>query len=241
MTDKFERITDRVWYWPPHRNPLRVEASIGVVCGDDGALMVDAGNSPELSSQVKDAMRRRGFPPVTYIAYTHHHWDHVYGACVFNATVIAHTSCKEFLLEEAKKPWGLEFLQEEIKRNPKLKVSCNARKRVIKDWETFQIIPPHKVFKHSSTLNLGNLSVELQHVGGNHAEDSFVVKVPSEGVMFLGDCYYPPPLHLRGADVSISVSMLASLEDEAYSFYIDGHSEPVTRDELVEFLKEQSA
>jgi glyoxylase-like metal-dependent hydrolase (beta-lactamase superfamily II) len=236
MADNLEQITDSVWYWPPNRNPLRVEASIGVVCGNDGTLLVDAGNSPEISFQLKVAMQRRGFLPVTHIVYTHHHWDHVYGACVFDATIIAHTSCREILLEEAKKPWGLEFLQEEIKRNPKLKVSFNARKRVIKDWDAFQIIPPEVVFKHSKILNLGKMRVELQHVGGKHAADSIIVKVPEEGVMFLGDCYYPPPLHLRGNDISISIPMLESLEDEAYAIYIDGHGESFTRDELVKRL-----
>jgi glyoxylase-like metal-dependent hydrolase (beta-lactamase superfamily II) len=240
MTDKLEQITDKAWYWPPNRNPLRVEATIGAVCGNDGTLLVDAGNSPEISSQLIVAMQRRGFPPVTHIVYTHHHWDHVSGACVFNATIIAHTSCKEILLEEAKKPWGLQFLQEEIKRNPNLKVSFNARKRAIRDWETFKIIPPRIGFKRSKTLNLGNLRVELQHVGGKHAEDSIIVKVPSEGVMFLGDCYYPPPLHLRGTDISISIPMLASLVDEAYSQYIDGHSKPFTHKSLLGILRGHS-
>ena len=236
MADKLEQITDRVWYWPPHRNPYRVEASIGVVCADDGTLLVDAGNCPEIASHLKGALERKGFPPVTHIVYTHHHWDHVYGACVFDAKVIAHAACREILLEEAKKPWGLEFLQEEIKKNPKLKVSCNARQRVIKDWETFQIIPPGIVFKRSKTLHLGNLRVELQHVGGKHAEDSIVVRVPGEAVLFLGDCYYPPPLHERGTDISVSIPMLASLENEAYSIYVHGHGEPFTRDELVRRL-----
>jgi glyoxylase-like metal-dependent hydrolase (beta-lactamase superfamily II) len=187
MVDKLEQITSRVWYWPPNPNPFRVEAVIGIVCGDDGTLLVDAGNCPEVATQLKVAMHKRGFPPVTHIVYTHHHWDHVYGACVFDAKIVAHTICKDILLEEAKKPWDLEFLQKEIKKNPKLKVSCNARKRVIKDWDAFEIIPPGIVFKRSKTLNVGNLRVELQHVGGNHAEDSIVVKVPEEGVMFLGD------------------------------------------------------
>ena len=110
MTDKLQQITDKVWLWPHHRNPMRVQSSVGVIVGDHGTLLVDAGNGPTLGALIQKSIKKRGFPPVTYIVYTHHHWDHVYGACAFDAKIVAHASCKEILVEEAKKPWGLEFL-----------------------------------------------------------------------------------------------------------------------------------
>jgi glyoxylase-like metal-dependent hydrolase (beta-lactamase superfamily II) len=174
---------------------------------------------------------------VSHIIYTHHHWDHVYGACAFDVPVVAHRLCREILLEEAGKPWSSAYLQDEIRTNPQLKVSYETRDRLIEDWETFRIVVPEIVFEDSMVIELGEMKVVLEHVGGEHAQDSIVVKVPQAGVIFLGDCYYPPPLHLRKPDADISIPMLASLEDGAYGLYVEGHGEPYTRDGLLAFLE----
>ena len=97
---------------------------------------------------------------------------------------------------------------------------------------------PEIVFDDSMVIESGDMNIVLEHVGGEHAQDSIVVKVPSAGVMFLGDCFYPPPLHLREPDSDFSFPMLASLENEAYSLYVDGHNDPVTRDDLLTILEQ---
>ena len=237
MTDKLVQISNNVWLWPHHPDPERVQPSIGVVVGDLETVLIDAGNSPSVAGKLKEDLKRKDFPPITHVIYTHHHWDHVYGASMFDVQIVAHSSCRDFLHEEREKPWNVEYIEQEILGNLKLEVSYNARKLAIQDWDTFEIVLPEILFEESKTLDLGNMMVELEHVGGRHSEDSIVVKVPSQGVMFLGDCFYPPPIHLRGSDISISISMLASLENEAYSVYIDGHSAPFTRAELREFLR----
>ena len=90
------------------------------------------------------------------------------------------------------------------------------------------------------TLQLGRLSLELEHVGGVHAEDSIVVKVPQAQFMFLGDCYYPPPLHLRISESKASMAMLAALESKEYTLYVEGHDKPLTRAKLLRMLERHS-
>jgi glyoxylase-like metal-dependent hydrolase (beta-lactamase superfamily II) len=80
--------------------------------------------------------------------------------------------------------------------------------------------------------------MELLHVGGQHAEDSIVVKIPQDRVMFTGDCYYPPPLRLRKPDPAPSRDLLRRLENDAYDLYVEGHDKPSTRRELLKFLEE---
>jgi glyoxylase-like metal-dependent hydrolase (beta-lactamase superfamily II) len=183
-------------------------------------------------------LERCKLPPVSRIVYTHHHWDHIYGACEFGVPVTAHTLCKAILEEEARKPWGIEFLEREIKRNPKLETSYNARAKSIEDWAAFQIIVPEEVFEKKATIDLDGFAIELEHVGGIHAEDSIVVKVPQEGVMFLGDCYYPPPLHLRVGDPVPSFEMLRRIHNPAYHLYVEGHDKQFTHVELLHFLRQ---
>jgi glyoxylase-like metal-dependent hydrolase (beta-lactamase superfamily II) len=239
MTQKLTQIAERVWFWPHHRNPYQIQPCIGIIVSDEGTVLVDVGNSPSLARQLKEALDTARLPVVSQIIYTHHHWDHVYGACEFDVPVVAHHLCREILLEESKKPWSAEYLKDEVKKNPLLKVSYRVRGRLINNWETFRIVVPEIVFDDSMVIESGDMKIMLEHVGGEHAQDSIVVKVPQAGVIFLGDCYYPPPLHLREPDSDISISMLASLEDEAYSLYVDGHSEPMTREELLMLLAQE--
>ena len=94
MTQKLTQITERVWFWPHHRNPYQIQPCIGVIVSDEGTVLVDAGNSPSLARQLKEALDTAHLPVVSQIIYTHHHWDHVAGnrdiASNFGSKVVAH-------------------------------------------------------------------------------------------------------------------------------------------------------
>jgi glyoxylase-like metal-dependent hydrolase (beta-lactamase superfamily II) len=238
MELQLTQLTEHVWLLPHHPDPNTVQSSIGVIATQNSSLLVDAGNGSRVARLLKTELVRCNLPPVARIIYTHHHWDHIYGAYEFGVPVTAHTICKAILEEEARKPWGIDFLEKEIKRNPKLETSYHARAASIEDWAAFQIVVPQGVFERKATIDLDGLTVEFEHVGGAHAEDSIVVKVPQEGVMFLGDCYYPPPLHLREGDPAPSFEMLRRLENPAYHVYVEGHDKPFTHAELLNFLRQ---
>ena len=238
MELKLTQLTEHTWLLPHDPDATAVQSSIGVIATRNESLIVDAGNSPRLARQLKTELVRCNLPPISRIIYTHHHWDHVYGACEFGVPVTAHVMCRAILKEESRKPWGIEYLHEVIRRNPKLTVSYNAVAKAIDDWETFRIVVPEDIFEKADLIDLDGLPIELEHVGGEHAEDSIVVKVPQDGVMFLGDCYYPPPLHLRKPDSLPSMDMLNRLQNHAYDLYVEGHDKPFTRTELLQVLQE---
>jgi len=233
---KLTQLADSVWLWPHNPDENAIQSTVGVIVGEDETILIDAGNSPRLARQIKDELKQRGLPPVGRIIYTHHHWDHIYGACAFDVPVIAHTSCREILAKEAQIPWSAEYLDREIARNSQLNLSYEARKRAVRDWQHFRIVVPNIVFAASETLHLSEGIIELEYVGGEHAEDSIIVKVPEARIMFVGDCFYPPPLHLRIAEPIPSISMLAFLLRDEYDLYVEGHDVPFTKGELLEFL-----
>jgi glyoxylase-like metal-dependent hydrolase (beta-lactamase superfamily II) len=240
MEFQLTQLSEHTWLLPHNPDVRAVQSSIGVVATLNESLLVDAGNSPRLARKLKTELVRCNLPPVTRIIYTHHHWDHIYGACEFGVPVTAHTSCRSILEKEAKKPWGVEYLRKEIRRNSRLRLSYEARAKSIEDWGAFRIVVPDEVFDQERSIELDGLAIELEHVGGKHAEDSIIVKVPQDGVMFLGDCYYPPPLHLREPDSVPSLTMLRRLQSSAYNLYVEGHDKPFTRAQLLEVLQENS-
>ena len=233
-----EQLTEHTWLLPHHPDENAVQSSIGVITSQSESVLIDAVNSPRLARKIKTELTRNNLPPVSRIIYTHHHWDHVYGACEFDVPIIAHVICKAILEEESKKPWGIEYLNEEIEREPKLKASYDARAKSIEDWGAFRIIVPEEVFDTEKVINLDQLRIELEHIGGEHAQDSIVVKLPEDGVMFVGDCYYPPPLHRRKPDSASSLDILRRLQNDSYNLYVEGHDSPLTRTELLKFLRE---
>ena len=234
------QLTEHIWLLPHNPNVTAVQSSIGVVVTHNESVLIDAGNGPRLAQMLKTELIRCNLLPVTRIIYTHHHWDHTYGACEFDVPVTAHILCREILEKEAKKPWGPEYLKEETRRNPRLKKSYTARSKSIKDWGTFRIVLPENIFDKTESIELDGLTIQLEHVGGDHAEDSIVVKIPDDRVMFLGDCFYPPPLHLRKPNSAPSFDMLRRLQNEKYSLYVGSHDIPLTRGQLLKYLQENS-
>jgi glyoxylase-like metal-dependent hydrolase (beta-lactamase superfamily II) len=99
-------------------------------------------------------------------------------------------------------------------------------------WDGFTVLPPRRVFTDELTLPTG---VRLRHVGGAHAPDSTIVLVPDSSVALLGDCYYPPPAHLRAPDDAPDLAMVGGLVRDEYGWYVDSHNEPWTLDQARSF------
>jgi glyoxylase-like metal-dependent hydrolase (beta-lactamase superfamily II) len=236
VADALVQVTDGVWLWPHDPDPDRVQPSVGIVVGDGESLLVDAGNSPELAHRIKAAIAAQGLPAPNTIVPTHFHWDHTWGACAWNARVLAHELCGRSLAEEAAKPWSHDHLRTQVEHNPLLGPSFRARAAAVRDFADLRIVLPDRTFATRLTLDVGGVRVELEHVGGRHSPDSTVVRVPSAGVVFIGDAYYPPPYHLRSPDDGPDLDLVASMLSEDYEWYIESHDRPHRRVEILDLL-----
>ncbi|MQA96922.1 MAG: hypothetical protein GEV11_20595 [Streptosporangiales bacterium] len=74
-----------------------------------------------------------------------------------------------------------------------------------------RIVPLETTFDTELTLDVDGVEVWLRHVGGPHTAESIVVGVPGERVLFLGDCYFPPPYHLRSPGDEPDLALLETL------------------------------
>lgn len=234
MFRQLEQVTEHVYIFPRDETPNAIQPNIGLIKLKEQTILIDAGNSPRHARQILAAMSQEEFPPVTAIILTHHHWDHSFGAVSFNARqIIAQQLCAEALSEFAKRDWNATVLREEIIDNPKREISNNAMIDAISDWRDFRLPQVSLSFNQSLNLYFDELSIELEHVGGRHAEDSLVVRIPEEGIMFLGDCYYPPPFHIRETgDEDLDIKMLEQFYEQDYQLYLDGHGKPTSRENL---------
>lgn len=224
--NRLQQLTEHVWYFPPDKDHRQVQASVGVICTAGQTVLVDAGNSPAHARRVMAALEAIHAPPVSQIVYTHHHWDHIFGAWAFGVPVTAQRICYEAVVTYARNDWSPKNVTRAIRAEPKLAVSFTALKAAMgDDWDGWQIVLPTTILeKKTNILELDGLTLEVEHIGGSHAEDSTIVTVREDSVMFLGDCFYPPPAHLRQPDDPIDVAMLVYLLDRGLTFYADGHN-----------------
>jgi glyoxylase-like metal-dependent hydrolase (beta-lactamase superfamily II) len=228
-------LAGRVWWFPHHPDPNNVEAGVAVVAGDGGSVVVDAGNSPAAGRRIRAAIVAAGLPPPHRLVYTHHHWDHTWGACAWpDVEVVGHAAGARLLEAEARRPWSHAYLRAEVEANPRLLPSFRARAWAMSTWDDFRIVPPHVEFDGTFTLADG---VVAHHVGGGHAPDTTVVTVPDSGVLLFGDAIYPPPAHLRGPDDGYDLAVAAKLLALGdFDWYLGSHEEPHSRTAVVELL-----
>lgn len=224
MTDSLTHLAGRVWFHPHDPDPERVRPGVTVIADPRGSVIVDAGQSPGHALRVQDAIRAAGLPSPRWLVYTHHHWDHTWGACAWpGVEIVGHTAGSALLEAEARRPWSTEYLHAQVEADPRLGSSFRARERAMPTWERFAVVPPHRTFDDALVLPTG---VELRHVGGRHAEDSTVVTVPDSGVLLLGDSFYPPPFHLRQPGDDLDLDLVRSLISDDVQWYVDSHSNP---------------
>ena len=232
MPDSLTQVAQNVWVFPHDEDPNRVQPNVGVIVAGNHTILIDGGNSPRHARRVLLSLDDIQAPAVSYIIYTHGHWDHVFGAMVFGAPAIAHELCHRYLVDSASKPWSYSYIQEEIMRMPAREANLRALGRAIEDWRNFRVVVPEITLSKILRLYLEGLTIEIEHVGGQHAADSVVVRLRESRVMFTGDCYYPPPPHIHHPDDLLDSAMIESLVEDDIDVYIDGHGDPRTRAEF---------
>ncbi|TWD75024.1 glyoxylase-like metal-dependent hydrolase (beta-lactamase superfamily II) [Kribbella amoyensis] len=224
MREKLQHVAGRVWLYPHDPDPEAIGACVGVIADDRGSVLIDAGNSPAHAREVQQAIAAEGLPAPRWLVYTHHHWDHTWGAAAWpDVEVVAHSSAVDLLTAEAERPWSHQYLRDQVALDPKLGPSFRARALAVPDFGELAIVLPHRTFDDALTLPTG---VELRHVGGSHAPDSIVALDPGSSVLLVGDCYYPPPFHLRTDDDGPDLAMARRLLAEKHAVSVDAHSAP---------------
>lgn len=239
MLRELIQLNEFTYLFPWGKDTHENQPNMGVIKGQDQTVLIGSGNSPGQARHALAAMAGMDFAPVKTIIYTHHHWDQVFGAATFRPqTIIAHDSTVGLLRPLVGREWSAALLTDEMQRYPALRPRNEAILRAMPNWYNFQILAPTITFGETMALYLDRLALELVYVGGNHAPDSVVVKLPQARIMFLGACYYPKPPHLRQTDedTSVDVAMLEALISSDYDIYIDNYGELRDRNALHQFI-----
>jgi glyoxylase-like metal-dependent hydrolase (beta-lactamase superfamily II) len=168
---EWQEVGDRVFV----RRYRIYDQNIGVVLGDESALLVDTRISHRQAEEIRVDLRQLTPLPIGVVVNTHGHADHCFGNHPLRpATIWGHERCVTMIETTAEMQ-----RQGTIAAVPKL---ANELYEVVFD-------PPDRVFADTATVEIdpGGRSVELRYLGRGHTDNDIVVLVPDADVVFAGD------------------------------------------------------
>jgi glyoxylase-like metal-dependent hydrolase (beta-lactamase superfamily II) len=217
-----ERISEHV-YWLPPAPPDR--PSLCAVVGDRGTIWLDAGSSDGHAREFLRVLAGDRIASPSHVVLTHSHWDHVFGADELGAQVVAHERTAAYLEQLASIEWSDEALDRRVASGDASPEHAENVKAELPAPRDVRVAPAEIVFRDGLELRPGGARVQVQHVGGDHADDSAVVFVEPDGLLFLGDCLYEAP---SGGYTSEHIEPLVdAVRGFGARLFVEGHNEVV--------------
>ncbi|MGV9255542.1 MBL fold metallo-hydrolase [Streptomyces sp. NPDC003697] len=167
----WERLADGVG-----RRRLPVwDCTVGLVCAQGSALLVDAGSSLAEGVLLRRQAQRLAGCRVRSLALTHPHFDHVFGAAAF-------AGARVFAAGDARPVFqaGRAELSADAVRNG---LEAGAAEEA-----AGALVVPHEAVRETVSLTIGGRDVLLRDAGPGHTAHDLAVVVPGEpAVVFCGD------------------------------------------------------
>ncbi|MGN7400953.1 MBL fold metallo-hydrolase [Cytobacillus praedii] len=225
-----EKISDRFWYQTPVSETDR--PILGVVIGDKRSLMIDAGNSEDHAKYFLSELEKNNIPLPSIVVLTHWHWDHTFGLSGLDMISVSSRQTKAELEKQVPFEWTDAALNERVQSGVEIEFCANAIKEEYGRERNITITLPEITFETMMQIDLGGVTCQLQHVGGDHAQDSVIVYVKEEKILFLADAIYA---NLYSSKRNHTVKRTLQLLDEIDQFdaeiYILSHWKPVSKQE----------
>lgn len=159
------------------RRHEELNLNCGLVVGSERALLIDTRSYHQHGMELLAAVRELTAKEIV-VVNTHAHYDHCFGNSAFrDSQIYGHASMIDDLLRSA------EHQRSEIVAH----MRNTDRESVARDIEATEVVPPFYLVEGDTTLDLGEVEVELFHTGRAHTDHDLVVAVPAAGVVFTGD------------------------------------------------------
>ncbi len=210
------------------------EPNIGIVFDDTQTILIDAGSSVRHFQRVYTTIEQAKLQPPSTIILTHYHWDHVFAATYYEAVLYAQNLTAAKI--EMMHTWHFddESLAKLEASGHFSSWSAQMIKEHVPGREHLSVKQADIVFNDSCEFTFGE-SDEIQaiHVGGSHTNDSTIVYVPSDKVLYLGDSLYSS----RGAyDRQALWEVIEKIKQLDVEHALLSHREPFNKSEFQAYL-----
>ena len=250
----FQKLTEHIFVRPAE--PYTDRPNIGLIRGENRTLLFDAGNSAANVEKLKGELTAGGLPLPDLVAVSHWHWDHSFGMAAWGVSTIAGRDTDRQLRRMGSWKWDDEAMAERVRRREDIAFCSEMIKREYPDRSKINVTPADIVFDGCLTVELGGVTCELIHARGPHSLDSVICYVPEDRFLLLGDSdcknLYGIPWHFDieheenfgpatdaiPYDRELVEEFLRLLDTLDFTRCVNGHGEPMTREELYQKLEE---
>ncbi|CAH0294415.1 Hydroxyacylglutathione hydrolase [Peribacillus sp. Bi96] len=231
-----QRLSKHIVYLPPVQETDR--PILAAVTGNKKTLIIDAGNSVRHAQLFQDELLRNDLSG-DFLVLTHSHWDHVFGLENIGISVISQEKTYNNIKDMQQLSWEDEALNQRVKEGAEIPFCADAIKLELETNREIYLPLPDMIFEKKMTIDLGNVTCVIEHVGGDHAKDSCIIYVPEEKTLFLGDCLYANLYAEKWNYTAKQASLLVQkIEDyDADTYILSHHDQPCTRLKMEAELK----
>ncbi|MCP1493543.1 glyoxylase-like metal-dependent hydrolase (beta-lactamase superfamily II) [Peribacillus frigoritolerans] len=231
-----QHLSKHIAYLPPVQETDR--PVLAAVTGNKKTLIIDAGNSVSHARLFKDELLRNDISG-NFLVLTHSHWDHVFGLENIKIPVICQEKTYTNIKGMHQLSWEDQALDQRVEEGTEIPFCADAIKLEHGTNREITFPLPDIIFEKTMTIDLGNITCIIEHVGGDHAQDSCIIYVQEEKTLFLGDCLYAN-LYAEKWNYTAEQALLLLKKIEAYdaeTYILSHHARPCTRQEMEAELK----
>jgi glyoxylase-like metal-dependent hydrolase (beta-lactamase superfamily II) len=231
------KITESIFTMP--NNDETDRPSLGLICGSKYSLIVDSGNSPMHAKEFLSEISLLKKSPLKYLILTHYHWDHIFGIQEMNLMTIAHQNTIKKINEIKYMKLDDSSLERYVREGIFSESTINNIKKEFTVREDFIVGDVDLLYKDELEIDLGGMICVIKAVGGPHTDDSTIIYVPSEKVMFLGDCIYGSSKNGKyGIDKEKLCKMINIIEGYDADYFIISHESVYNRHQMDDLWKQ---
>lgn len=174
---ELKRLNENIWLMPYEEE--RDRPNLCYVKGDRLSLAVDAGHSAAHVGEFYALLEKENLPLPDITVLTHWHWDHTFGMHAVHGLTLANERTNRYLAEwkdkiEKNGPGEFLAIHESIRKEYPAGTEVTVR-------------TADMVFSGEMTLDLGGCTVKVLQAEAPHTDDSTLVYVENDRVLFVGD------------------------------------------------------
>jgi cyclase len=205
----FRKIKEGIYV----QSAREVNSNSGIVLTTEGVVIIDTGQNPTDSQEVREAIKKLTPLPVRLVINTEVHPDHTTGNFVFSppALVVNHDGASDAM----RKAYDPERANTLSKQSPEMREAVQG----------YRLVTPHIEYRDRATLHVGERTFQLLYLKNAHSEADTAVWLPNERVLFAASVAIPNSINnirpfVAIPDMLAALKMLKSLNPEVV---VPGH------------------
>jgi cyclase len=194
---------------------------------DEGVLVIDTRQHPAHGRDLIERIRKVTDKPIKWVVVTHAHGDHYYGNPAFKAigaTIIAHKDTMAGMIKNETA---------EFKRRQRFFKTMQL------DPNEVKTILPDVTFDSRFTIQLGNRTVEIMHLGPGQNPGDTLVHFPHARALYVGGPFARKNWSNMSFTPSVEgwVALLKRIAAMDVDIYLPGHGDVGTKQDVLDEAK----